>query len=125
MDIKTLAEHIICHDDYSDQFKINFVVLAVSLLMRNNQKPFVNHHVLKSLRNVSAIGQLDWCQFVMESLRYNTKDWVKKGKKNHFGGPLLFLMVQIFWVTFIVSYYGFKTCHFPVIILFLLAACLC
>ncbi|XP_074321464.1 uncharacterized protein LOC141657974 [Silene latifolia] len=28
----------------------------------------------------------------MESLRYNTKDWVKKGKKNHFGGPLLFLM---------------------------------
>ncbi|XP_074313801.1 uncharacterized protein LOC141648995 [Silene latifolia] len=93
VDIKTLAEHIICHDDYSDQFKINFVVLAVSLLMRNNQKPFVNHHVLKSLRNVSAIGQLDWCQFVMESLRYNTKDWVKKGKKNHFGGPLLFLML--------------------------------
>ncbi|XP_074298482.1 uncharacterized protein LOC141629365 [Silene latifolia] len=43
VDIKTLAEHIICHDDYSDQFKINFVVLAVSLLMRNNQSLNQSH----------------------------------------------------------------------------------
>lgn len=95
VEVQKLAEYILKNDDSGDLFKINFVVLAVSYLIRNNQRPFVNFRVLKSLVNPSEISQLNWCEFVMDSLRVSKKNWDRK--RNHFGGPLLFLMVRIYF----------------------------
>ncbi|KAK9723685.1 hypothetical protein RND81_05G017800 [Saponaria officinalis] len=89
---KTLVHHLVNQEDGGDLFNINWVVLVVSLLIQNTQKPNANFHVLKSLMSVDEIPQYNWCEFVLKSLRTCQKSWVKANKKGYVTGPLLFLM---------------------------------
>ncbi|KAK9664696.1 hypothetical protein RND81_14G061900 [Saponaria officinalis] len=88
---KTLQYQVVNQVDGGDLFKVNFVVLAVSVLLKNNQNRYVNHRILKSLMNVNEIKDYNWCAFVLKCLRESTLEW--KSKKNFFCGPLIFLML--------------------------------
>ncbi|KAL9241935.1 hypothetical protein vseg_015987 [Gypsophila vaccaria] len=90
---KTLAEHLVKQEDGCDLFKINWVVLVVSLLIQNNQKPNANFHVLKSLMSVNEIPTYNWCEFVLKSLRVCQRAWIKSKKNSYVTGPLLILML--------------------------------
>ncbi|KAK9676018.1 hypothetical protein RND81_11G048400 [Saponaria officinalis] len=90
---KTLVHHLVNQEDGGDLFKINWVVLVVSFLIQNTQKPNANFHVLKSLMSVDEIPQYNWCEFVLTSLRTCQKSWVNTNKKGYVTGPLLFLML--------------------------------
>ncbi|XP_074294092.1 uncharacterized protein LOC141621674 [Silene latifolia] len=90
--ITTLQTYIATNQKLGgDQFKVNFVVLVVSLMMKNNQRSYVNHHVLKSLMDVNDIANYNWCEYILDSLRNAKLNWAVK--KNYFEGPLLFLML--------------------------------
>ncbi|KAK9698630.1 hypothetical protein RND81_08G119200 [Saponaria officinalis] len=90
---KTLVHHLVNQEDGGDLFKINWVVLVVSLLIQNTQKPNANFHVLKSLMSVDEIPQYNLCEFVLTSFRTCQKSWVNTNKKGYVTGPLLFLML--------------------------------
>ncbi|KAK9705619.1 hypothetical protein RND81_07G071300 [Saponaria officinalis] len=90
---KTLVHHLVDQEDGGNLFKINWVVLVVSLLIQNTQTPNANFHVLKSLMSVDEIPQYNWCEFVLTSLRTCQKSWVNTNRKGYVTGPLLFLML--------------------------------
>jgi hypothetical protein len=89
--VKTLVHHMYDQRVANNDFKVNFVLLVVSLLIRNTQKSVVNVHILKSLCDVNDICNYDWCEYVLSSLRAAKLDWMKS--KVNFCGPLLFLIV--------------------------------
>ena len=51
-----------------DLFKRNFIGYVVSTLIKGQQTWKVNHIVLKSLVNLKEIKDLDWCEFILDSL---------------------------------------------------------
>lgn len=77
----------------SEHFITNFLAVAVNCLMKcvsNNQCHF---KFLYSMMDKENIKNLNWCQFVYDSLIKCHVDWRKQQGKGFYKGPLQFLMV--------------------------------
>ena len=80
-------------------FKRNFIVYVVSTLVKGQQTWKVNHLVLKGLVDLKEVKDLNWCEFIIDSLISRMDKW-KRQPKGAYRGPLLFLMVMIFTYIF-------------------------
>ncbi|XP_021752404.1 ABC transporter F family member 4-like isoform X5 [Chenopodium quinoa] len=80
----------------SEHFITNFLAVAVNCLMKcvsNNQCHF---KFLYSMMDKENIKNLNWCQFVYDSLIKCHVDWRKQQGKGFYKGPLQFLMLFYF-----------------------------
>ncbi|XP_021731728.1 uncharacterized protein LOC110698580 [Chenopodium quinoa] len=78
-----------------EDFLTNFLVVAVNCLMKcisNNQCHF---KFLFSMMDKEKIKNLNWCQYVFDSLISCHVTWRKSGGKGFYNGPLQFLMVSL------------------------------
>ena len=86
----------------SEHFITNFLAVAVNCMIKciaNNQCHF---KFLFSMMDKERIRNLNWCQYVFDSLIKSHVDWRKQNGKGFYKGPLQFLMVI----------YGFIKCSF-------------
>lgn len=76
-------------------FKMNMLVLMMTLLAEGIKCGTVNQKILPCIENVEEIANMDWCGYIFECLRRSKIGWRKDGNKSCYSGPLLFLTVNI------------------------------
>ncbi|KAL3646802.1 hypothetical protein CASFOL_009346 [Castilleja foliolosa] len=92
--LKVMEESLIERQYYGDDFKRDFVVVAVTSLFHSNQDRNVNLRILDSLYDVNEIKNLNWCAYVIQKLLSTVNDWRKsKASKPWFTCPSVLLML--------------------------------
>ncbi|XP_019196010.1 PREDICTED: uncharacterized protein LOC109189836 [Ipomoea nil] len=76
-----------------DWFKRHFMVLVISSLISCMNNGYCNQMVFHHLDDVSAIGSLNWCRFVIEELLSTHALW-RVANDHRFTGPIFFLIVR-------------------------------
>ncbi|KAH6769975.1 hypothetical protein C2S52_014778 [Perilla frutescens var. hirtella] len=89
--------------DGGDVFKKNFLVLLTSTLIENGVNGYVSPHLMYYMDKLDSIPNLDWCEYIVRSLIEHNVIWARN-KTNYFGGPILFLTVWFFTITFRLIY---------------------
>ncbi|XP_019192143.1 PREDICTED: uncharacterized protein LOC109186562 [Ipomoea nil] len=90
-----MPDEIIRRGDHGDAFKRDFVVFAVSSLLRGNTGRYANYRVIKSLLNIRSISRLNWCKYTYNSL-IDSYDIYKDSPTRSFGGPMVFILLFYF-----------------------------
>ncbi|XP_019190269.1 PREDICTED: uncharacterized protein LOC109184697 [Ipomoea nil] len=90
-----MPDEIIRRGDHGDAFKRDFVVFAVSSLLRGNTGRYANYRVLKSLLNIRAISRLNWCRYTYRSF-IDSYEIYKDSPTRSFRGPMVFILLFYF-----------------------------
>lgn len=78
-------------------FKLNFLVMATSILIECTKAGCVNQAIIECIPDTDEdIKGLDWCGYVLESMIACRKGYNFKG---NFNGPLLVMVVSNMYVT--------------------------
>ncbi|XP_021774212.1 uncharacterized protein LOC110738152 [Chenopodium quinoa] len=80
----------------NEDFITNFLVVAVNALIKCIQNNRCHYKFLYSTMHKENIKNLNWCQYVFDSLIKNHVDWRKQSSKGFYKGPLQFLMLFYF-----------------------------
>ncbi|KAL3652123.1 hypothetical protein CASFOL_001804 [Castilleja foliolosa] len=92
--LKVMAEGLVEREDFGDDFNRDFVVLAVSSVIKSNQDRNVNYRFLDSLHDVNEIRNFNWCSYVIKQLLATVHEWrTSKAVNPWFTGPAAFLML--------------------------------
>ncbi|KAI3793946.1 hypothetical protein L1987_36569 [Smallanthus sonchifolius] len=92
--VSDLVEYLKKTDDSERMFKLNFMVLLMSIIGETMKSNTVNLRFLTSLKTNTDFKKLDWCEYVLECLRRTRKGW--GGKEGEiFTGPIMLLVVRI------------------------------
>lgn len=84
------------------QFKLNFLVLATSLLVECTKAGGVNQKLLMCIpEKDEEIRAMDWCGYILDAMIRCTRGFKFK---NNYNGPFLVMVVSVS-VTFIVYFY--------------------
>lgn len=78
--------------DGGEWFRSHFVVLVVIMLVDGMQNDYCNHHYMHHFQDSSRIRDLNWCEFVIKSLRDSKLAWDRQ-RCRKFIDLILFLMV--------------------------------
>ena len=73
-------------------FKILFINLFISSLVRSNQKGTLTSNMV--MTRIHNARKLNWCKFVKDAISETTSEW-SKNKKGFFVGPIIVLVVSI------------------------------
>lgn len=90
---KLLMDKIKGNKSTNFMFKVDFLVLMVSTLVRAMKDGRVYQRFLPSLNPTSVINEFDWCEFVVEAVKECKQDWIPNDRSHAFTGPLTFLVV--------------------------------
>ena len=80
-------------DDAGRIFKLNFLVLFVTLMIESTTTGTVNQKFLTCLKNDTDYKKFDWCEYLLRCLKRTRKHW----KGGSYNGPIIFLTVSIFF----------------------------
>jgi len=81
---------------HGPEFIIDFIIYAISTCIVGNANDTCYFRVLKYLCNANEIHNYNWCAYVIKCLNDAVIKW-KGDKSEFFTGPLLFLMVRVFY----------------------------
>lgn len=90
--LKELVNTMMDSEDAGRLFKLNFLVLFVSVMCECITCGTVNIKFLHFIETYVDIKKIDWCGYVLECLKSTREKWKTE---RHYNGPLLFLLVCI------------------------------
>ena len=79
--------------DGGSLFKLNFLVYWMTFFAEITKATLANDRCLLGVEDVEEIKNLDWCSYLLETLRRTRAGW--KNYKIQFVGPVAFLTVYI------------------------------
>ena len=82
--------------DVDDTFKMNFLVVMANVLIRSNTNNFVSQAVLYFNDDLDHCAKYNWANYLIKSLVITKKRWMRTSSL-FFTGPMIFLLVSIFW----------------------------
>ena len=75
-------------------FKMNMLVLIMTLLAEGITNVTANQNLLPFHVNVENISNMNWCGYLLKCLRRSKLKWKREDEKSRYTGPLLFLIVS-------------------------------
>ncbi|XP_019156956.1 PREDICTED: uncharacterized protein LOC109153556 [Ipomoea nil] len=81
--------------DHGDEFKRDFVVFAVSSMLRGNITRYSKYRILNSLIDVDMIKEYNWCAYTYQSL-IDSIDSYNEDRKRSFWGPMTLILLFYF-----------------------------
>ena len=75
-------------------FKLNFIVLFANIMGCCKKTGSCDLKILKHISPDTKFDNINWCQFVLDSLPECKTGWKPKVKNNYFCGPVTLLTVQ-------------------------------
>lgn len=85
-EIQRLKRQPVC-----EEFLWHFILSAVNCCIRSTTNTQLNYKFLYSCMDINKVAKLDWCEFVIRSVKASAEEW-QEGS-SYFTGPLPFLMV--------------------------------
>ncbi|KAI3816065.1 hypothetical protein L1987_15750 [Smallanthus sonchifolius] len=73
-------------------FKLNFLIVFMSIMGKTMKSNTVNQRFLTSLTTKTDFKKLNWCEYVLECLRRTRKGWGGK-EGEFFTGPIMLLVI--------------------------------
>ena len=77
-------------------FKLNFIVLFANIMGCCKKTGSCDLQILKHISHDTRFDNINWCQFVLNSLPKCKEGWKPKVKNNYFCGPVTLLTVNLF-----------------------------
>ncbi|PWA35990.1 hypothetical protein CTI12_AA604320 [Artemisia annua] len=74
-------------------FRMNMLVLIMTLLAEGITNGTANQNLLPCLVNVENISNMNWCGYLLKCLRRSKLKWKREDEKSRYTGPLLFLIL--------------------------------
>ncbi|XP_019184037.1 PREDICTED: uncharacterized protein LOC109178942 [Ipomoea nil] len=88
-----MPDEIVRRADHGDEFKRDFVVFAVSSMLRGNTTRYSKYRILNSLIDVDMIKEYNWCAYTYQSL-IDSIDSYNEDRKRSFWGPMTLILVS-------------------------------
>ncbi|KAL4590958.1 hypothetical protein LXL04_003905 [Taraxacum kok-saghyz] len=101
-----VIEKIVNDSKVGSLFRMNFVVLYVSVMIRFPSMGTLNQSFLENIKQVVDIKRLDWCGLVITCMNASRMTWNRLDDKCVFTGPVAFLL--LFYLRFTKLEYGLK-----------------
>ncbi|KAL4569140.1 hypothetical protein LXL04_024771 [Taraxacum kok-saghyz] len=101
-----VIEKIINDSEAGSLFRMNFLVLYVSVMIGFPSMGTVNQSFLENIKQEVDIKRLDWCAFVLTCLNASRMTWNRLDAKCVFTGPVAFLL--LFYLRCTKLEYGLK-----------------
>ncbi|GJV73334.1 hypothetical protein Tco_1493329 [Tanacetum coccineum] len=74
-------------------FKMNLLVLMMTLLSKGITNGTANQNILPCLNNIEDVLNMDWCGYLLKCLRKSKLNWKRENERSWYIGPLLFLIL--------------------------------
>ncbi|KAJ9556428.1 hypothetical protein OSB04_011042 [Centaurea solstitialis] len=84
---------ILKSDSSGFMFKVNFLVLFTSLMMDCYSSGICNFSFLSKIENEQMLSNIDWCEYLYESLRTSKEKWKPNNPECFYSGPLTYLLL--------------------------------
>ena len=97
---------MICCIDGGDLFIQNFMVVFYSLMVETLKSGAVNQDIAKIATGVDAVKEVDWCNFIRQSL-LDAKTEHDLKTYNHFKRSLFLWVVSVYFILEIYQFYNF------------------
>lgn len=78
-------------NDAGIKFKLNFIVLFVSLMAECTTMGCCNLSVLRKISNENMIPTIDWCKFIYEKIWTSKQRWNRNKNSCFYAGPLTYI----------------------------------
>ncbi|KAL8241591.1 hypothetical protein R6Q59_011893 [Mikania micrantha] len=91
---RTLVERIeSAEDEDTFDFQMNFIMLFMTVLVEYHKKGRVREGILRYITAETDYSQIDWCNYVFESIKSCKLGWSPDDNSSLFNGPLAILTV--------------------------------
>ncbi|PWA51812.1 hypothetical protein CTI12_AA414910 [Artemisia annua] len=87
-------------------FKLNFLVLFVSVMGESIKMGTANYQFMSSIKSLKDVNNMDWCGYIVECLKKTKRNWNGRG---NFNGPLTFLAVNTICLSSLYLFYVHST----------------
>nr|GMD36141.1 uncharacterized protein LOC109154771 [Ipomoea batatas] len=86
-----LCKAIVECRDGGQWFKRHLAILITTMFVESNSNGYVNTYVIKNFEDVTKIGDLNWCEYVLRTLVSSKVAWTKNTAQKIIG-PIIFLV---------------------------------
>ncbi|XP_071725458.1 uncharacterized protein [Rutidosis leptorrhynchoides] len=91
--LKNVQESIMKNRGGGHNFKLQMLVLIMTILAEGVTDPRPNQKFLPSINNLEDVIKMDWCGYVLECLKRSKDNWDRNSPNCWYKGPLTFLVV--------------------------------
>jgi len=92
--INEIKTKIILSDEADMNFKLNFLAIMINSLIESSSHGKANYAPLKYITKETDIRKINWCEFLIASLRRNKHTYDSSNTNSFFVGPSAFLVVR-------------------------------
>ncbi|KAL4567945.1 hypothetical protein LXL04_023541 [Taraxacum kok-saghyz] len=92
--INEIKTKILLSDQPDMNFKLNFLAIMINSLTESSSHGKANYAPLKSITKETNIRNINWCEFLIASLRRNKHTYNSSNTNSFFVGPSPFLVVR-------------------------------
>ncbi|KAD4981750.1 hypothetical protein E3N88_18421 [Mikania micrantha] len=93
---RTLVEKIESAEDEDNfEFRMNFIMLFMTMLVECHKNGRAREGILRYITAETDFSQIDWCNYVFESIKSCKLGWSPDDNSSPFNGPLAILTVDI------------------------------
>ncbi|CAI9279521.1 unnamed protein product [Lactuca saligna] len=95
------VKHIRSIEEHNVIFRLNFLILFINTFIESMVGGTNNIKVVEKLVLVKDFSKIDWCKYMLDSLRSRNELWIRDDKTCYYLGPItLLLLSYVYYVRF-------------------------